>query len=422
MSICIKMILYPARCVTTTINTYECGETMKIEIYMLGKFMILVNGYDIIKDLGSSKKKIELLQYLILNTGKNVAATDLHDILWMNKDNTNPESSLKTLISRLRASLNEFDLKDAIVTKRGHYTWNENLDAQIDVFDFEALCRELLFAEELSMETEQKLQDILTLYQGDLLPHSSMEHWVAPKSMYYHTLYLDTLHHCVKLLGREERCEDIIRICRSGLTIDAFDSTLNLELMIALLKLGKSKDALAQYNCTTEMHYAYLGMAPSNEILEFYKKLIHIERTSVSDIDAIRQELWEEDEDDQSGAFICEYAIFKDIYKLHMRNLERLGTPMFLSLVTVDYIANTIPDSLLLDKVMKILLATLKQNLRRGDTISRYSPYQYALLLPTVNHQTGQVVLERVKKAFYSESITSQFVMNYKLQPIGQDM
>ena len=103
-------------------------------------------------------------------------------------------------------------------------------------------------------------------------------------------------------------------------------------------------------------------------------------------------------------------------------NLERLGTPMFLSLVTVDYIANTIPDSLLLDKVMKILLATLKQNLRRGDTISRYSPYQYALLLPTVNHQTGQVVLERVKKAFYSESITSQFVMNYKLQPIGQDM
>ena len=121
------------------------------------------------------------------------------------------------------------------------------------------------------------------------------------------------------------------------------------------------------------------------------------------------------------GAFVCEYAIFKDIYKLNMRNLKRLCTSMFLALITVDSLDNSTPDSLLLDKIMRILGETLKSNLRRGDTVSRYSPSQYAVLLPTVNYQSGQIVLERIKKAFYSNCTTSQFMINYKLKPISME-
>lgn len=390
-----------------------------LKIFMLGKFMIMYKDQDIIQYLGSSKKKIELLAYMILNKGKNISSFEFYELLWSNDDNSNPESSLKTLISRLRSNLAHFDLRSAIVTKRGFYSWNEELDAEIDVYVLEKLCREVSDAETLTKEIEEKFQRIIHLYKGDLLPNSSLDSWVVPKSMYFHNMYLEAMQKYVKLLNKNERYNDVVHICRRGLDIDAFDSVLNLELMTALLKMGKRKEALAQYNCTTGLHYTYLGMNPSDEILEFYKKLIKIERASGSDIDEIRKELWEED--DSEGAFVCEYAIFKDIYKLNMRNLKRLGTSMFLALISVDCIDNNTPDFLLLDKIMSILRETLKTNLRRGDTVARYSPYQFAILLPTVNHQTGQIVLERVKQEFYSNCSTSQFVINFKLKPINME-
>jgi len=390
-----------------------------LSIYMLGKFVMLADGQDIIQYLGSSKKKIELLAYLILNKDKNISAFDLYDMLWPNDENSNPESSLKTLISRLRTNLSLFDLRNAIVTKRGFYSWNDDLGASIDVFTFENLSIELQMVDSLTKESEEKFQQVLHLYTGDLLPNSSLDSWVVPKSMYYHNTYLEIVQKYVQLLNAEDRYSDVVRVCRRGLEIDAFDSSLNLSLMTALLKMGKSKEALAQYNCTTGLHYTYLGINPSDEILDFYKKLIRIERASGADIDIIRKELWEEDE--AEGAFICEYAIFKDIYKLNMRNLKRLGTSMFLALISVDAIDNKTPDFLLLDKIMTILRDTLRDNLRRGDTVSRYSPYQFAVLLPTVNHQTGQNVLERVKKEFYKKCSTSQFVINFKLKPISME-
>ncbi|MCL1802381.1 MAG: winged helix-turn-helix domain-containing protein [Eubacteriaceae bacterium] len=390
-----------------------------LEIFMLGKFMVVAEGQDVIQYLGSSKKKIELLAYLILNKDKNITAFDLYEMLWPNDENSNPESSLKTLISRLRSNLAAFDMRNAIVTKRGFYSWNDDLGAKIDVFTFESLCMELQMATALTNDIEEKFQKAMQLYQGDLLPNSSLDSWVVPKSMYYHNVYLEIVQKYVQLLVNDNRHSDVVNVCRKGLDIDAFDSSLNLSLMSSLLKMGKGKEALAQYNCTTGLHYTYLGMNPSDEILDFYKNLIRIEHASGSDIDVIRKELWEED--DGEGAFICEYAIFKDIYKLNMRNLKRLGTSMFIALISIDAMDKKAPDFIMLDKIMTILGDTLRDNLRRGDTVSRYSPYQFAVLLPTVNHTNGQSVLERVKREFYKKCSTSQFVLNYKLKPINME-
>lgn len=392
----------------------------EIEIYMLGKFMILVDGHDIIENLGNSKKKLELLEFFILNRNKDVSAFDLFDVLWPTNDNTNPESSLKTLISRLRADLKQFELSDMIVTKGSYYTWNESIQTAIDVYELEQLCTELKSHNELTPQAENCFERVLHLYQGDLLPHSNLEAWVIPKSMHYHNLYLNALQKYILMLKKEKRYEDIIHVCRKGLEIDAFDSTLNLELMVALVNLGKNKEALEQYKCTIGMHYTYLGMKPSDEILDFYKKLIAIERTSGGNIDTILNDLLEKDDDDV-GAFVCEYAIFKDIYRINMRNLKRLGTSMFLALVSLDNIDNTALDPIRLDKMMNELVMVLKLNLRKGDTIARFSPYQYALLLPTVNYQSGQLVMERMKKIFYKQFTTSEFMLNYKLKLINQN-
>ena len=391
-----------------------------LTIRMFGDFTLYAGGRDFIGYLGNSKKKTELLAYLILNKDKNISANELFEVLWPNDENTNPESSLKTLISRVRTNLEEFSLRSAIVTKRGYYSWNNSLNAQIDVFEFDEICSETEKAENLSKQNEEKFQRAIELYKGDLLPNFSLDTWVVPKSVYWHNKYISVLAKYVKLLNESERYSDVITVCRQGLDINASDSTLNLELMTAYLKMGKYKEALARYNFATGLKNTGLFEDPSEEILEFYKKLIRIEQSSGSDIDLIRSELWE-DENEIEGAFICDYAIFKDVYRLNMRNLKRLGTSMFIALISIDSIDNTVPDFLTLDRITDIMCGTLRKNLRRGDTVSRYSQNQFAVLLPTVNQQTGQSVLERVRKEFYAACSTTQFVMNFTLKPIGID-
>ena len=120
-----------------------------------------------------------------------------------------------------------------------------------------------------------------------------------------------------------------------------------------------------------------------------------------------------------NGAFVCEYTIFKDIYQLQMRNLKRVDMPMFLVLVGISYLDNREVDSLVLEQSMKRLQDTMQASLRKGDTVARYSPTQYAALLPSVgSYDVGRKVLERVKTVFYRDSQNVDFVFNYKLAPL----
>lgn len=294
---------------------------------------------------------------------------------------------------------------------------NDALDAEIDIFRFEPLCQQALDFREIDETTTPIFEEILRMYQGDLLTGYDTETWIVPKSMYYHNLYLKVLYHYIDLLKKDDRYSDIMPLARRGLEIDMLDSKLNLHLMTALLKLGMKNEAMSHYNYTVNLHYTQLGVTPSTEILSFYKNLIKAEYDSNSSLDLICQDL--QSESGESTAFVCDYSIFKDIYKLNTRNLERLNITIFLGLITVlptEEKEHT--DLLLLDKVMNLLLDALKHNLRKGDTISRYGPSQFAILLPAVNHKAGTIALERVKKAFYSQNSIPDFVIRYNIKPI----
>ena len=55
----------------------------------------------------------------------------------------------------------------------------------------------------------------------------------------------------------------------------------------------------------------------------------------------------------------------------------------------------------------------------KGDTITRFAPNIYALLLPTVNYNTGGMVLERIKRSFYKSYPNSNIVFNYRVGPLS---
>jgi DNA-binding SARP family transcriptional activator len=391
-----------------------------LEINVFSELNILLDGVDVVEPIRASKRKMALLEYLILNNQRPVSVARLAEVIWGEDDEINVENALKTLVSRLRKDFEDSGLAGAIVTVPGGYMWNPDQPTQIDAFRMEEIAEAVSNVQSLKPYVIDQFEEFLTLYTGDLLPNSTLDKWIAPKSFYYHDLYLKTVHKYIELLNKEEEYGEIIRVCKIALDIDPFDSMINLELMSALLKTGKNREALEQYQNTTNLQYTHLGLKPSDEILNFYKELIKGEKSSEAEIEEICKELRKGTPD--PGAFVCEYAIFKDVYHLQMRNLKRAGTAMFLALVDVRRMDNRQMEALEIKQVMARTLDVMRESLRQGDTISRYSPLQYVVLLPSVTSAvTGRTVIERVKRLFYSNSKNAKYIFSCKVLPLGMD-
>ena len=391
----------------------------KIKIKMFGNFEILVNGNVVLTQLRQAKKTSQFLEDLILKKDRAVPHEELLEMLWSDKENRNPATALRTLLHRYRSLVEQSglpELEDSILTARGAYQWNSNLDCEIDVFEFERLCQEARTPGMSNRECIERYLQMLQIYTGPLLTNSAEEMWVVPKSVYYHDLFLESVFTLLDLLKLEEEYDVIVQVCRKAMDVDMFDERLHLELMMALVKTGKKREALSQYYFATDLHYKQLGIQPSGEIRAVYKLIVQADQEMEADIEKV-QNMLEEDKDGH-GAFVCEYEIFKEIYQLQRRMLERYNGTMFLALLTISNTYEQRFDNLVLDNIMKQLLHVSQTNLRRGDTISRYSVMQYVILLPSVTYETGRLVLDRIKKAFYNEYVKSSVVLTYKLRPL----
>lgn len=394
----------------------------RIHIQMMDSFAIYIN--DKLRDqmLNKSRKGLALMQYLILHGGQPVSNYRLLTTFWSEDKSSNPENALKTLISRMRTMLNQFydGLGNCIVADRGAYHWESLPEMTIDVFEIDAILDLLPKCKDDLEESGKLMRRMMSLYKGDLLANSENNEWAVSRATTLHNKYMAAVFSFLEMLKHAERHEEIIQVCRAALEVDNFDDHLHLELMSALIKTNRNNEALLQYKHVMHLHYRYLGIQPSEDIQEFYKQIVNAGKTLEFNLESIRNELRESGE--QRGIFVCEYAVFKEIYNLQMRNLERLGSTMFLAVIMVTNINGQPMDSIKQENIMSGLLDILKKNLRKGDTVTHFNPTILALLLPTVNYNTGSIVMERIKRLFYQKYPNSNVSFNYRVGPLSSDM
>lgn len=393
--------------------------TTQIRIRMFGGFSLFVDNECQDRLIGKSRKGMTLLEYLILKYDAVVPNYKLIEVLWPNEESSNPENALKTLISRFRAILNQITpgLGACIVAGHGGYQFKLLDGMSVDLFEFEDCLKKLEECKQLNEESRRIFSRVLAIYTGDLLQGNEQEDWAVSSSVNLHGRYIKTVYAYLNLLKSKEEYDEIIRTCRFALETDPFDERLHLELMQALVKTNRNNEALMQYKHVTNMHFRYLGVKPPEGIQEFYKQIMQMGDTLDMNIDAIRSELREYG--NVHGAFECEYAVFREIYNLQMRNLERLGSGMYIAMIMITSMDGEVMDPLKLDDIMKGLGAVLKEHLRKGDTITHFSPSQYALLLPTVNMDSGHMIMERIKRFFYQKYPNSNVMFSYRIGPLS---
>ncbi|MBR6186832.1 MAG: hypothetical protein IKQ41_11295 [Clostridia bacterium] len=392
----------------------------EVRINLLGSFSIQCNGQTFDSIITKTKKGAALMEYLILQRGRIVPIHRIIADLNGNSRKINPENALKTLVSRLRVLLNNFSpgLGACIVSTPGAYRWICQSNVTVDVLELIETI-ELAKNEIPAEEKEAAYKKILSLYQGDLFRISDFYVSTLHESV-LHREYLSAVYAYIEMLKEREAYNEISQVCRKAIQIDHADEQLRLELMRAMVQLNHLPDATDEYRQILLLGKTQLGADMSEEMKSSYVQKVKMGRRLNFNLDSIRNELQENDLSDQ-GPFLCDYASFKTIYNLQIRYLERFSSTIFLGIIMVGE-EDEVLDAVSRESAMAGLIEILRVSLRRGDIITRFSPCIIAMLLPTVNYETGFTVMERIEYLFNQLFPSKNIPISYRICPLGEHL
>ena len=390
-----------------------------INIQMMREFVITIDGREISSLVSRTRKGVALIEYLILNNNREVPKQRLLNILWGGYANSNPENAMKTLISRVRKMLQDEDpvLAECIVSLRGAYMWVNAPGMHVDMLDIMDIF-EMLPREKDAGKRRQMYDRMIRLYKGDLFLTGDIEGGESYEAA-LHSEYLNAIYEYVELLRSEEDYGMVVEVCRKAQVIDPFDDRLHMEMMQALVDSNRSDEAMKQYREVTDRSQKYLDVEPSEEMQVFYRKIVKNSDSLRFNLDYVRNELKEGD--NRRGAYVCSYEVFKDICNLQRFNLERLGCTLFLGLIMLyEPIEGRLDPQR--EESVQTLLRILQSNLRKGDSIMRFSPTIVAVLLPTVNFTTGNMIMERIRHLFMTEYPNADIPFHYRLGELSKSV
>lgn len=389
-----------------------------VHVQMLGQFSVSIGDHSINSKTNQAKKPWSILQYLITFRDRDVATGELIDLIWSDDHSTNPGGALKTLVFRSRKLLEPLGVppQDLVIQKRGSYAWNPEYKILSDADAFESLCLQAA-ADGVAKEEQLQLSlQAIDLYKGDFLPRSSWESWTAPIRARYHSMYLQTVHKTIGLLTSAGDWDEIARLCENAIRIEPFDEDLHYSLIYALHSSGKKILAQEYYKRTIDLFYNEFSITPSERLKDLYKIIRDEEHGVTTDLSIIQESLQEQQK--AGGAYYCEYSVFRDIYQLEQRTIERTGDSVYLCLLTVRTAGGELPKTSVMVRAMDSLGRSISRSLRRGDVYARYSLAQYIILLPTASYENGCSVMKRIISTFRKEYTRKDLVIDYSLQSV----
>lgn len=392
--------------------------------HMFGTFQFIGENGVLNDETLRSEMLTRLLAYLLVNRKRALSVSELTDILWGDDENTdNPAGALKNLMYRLRTVMKKTlgDLQ-YIITGHGSYYWNQELEVHMDSEDFDRLGRQ---AEQASAGTEERIQalkDSLDLYEGTFLKKLAQEHWVMPLSTYYHSQYLIRAKELAVLYEENKQYSPMASVCRNAIDVDNLDEELHYLFVKALIGQGEKNLAMEHYRKATNILYENLGTKPSEKLRDLYQQLLEDQHDIQDDLETIQEEMIQEKENPQ-GAFLCEYGVFKEIYRLELRRVERLGISEYIVLLTIepkDYISREEEAYLrILSDAVNNMQDVLCTYLRSVDVASRYSGSQFVVMLPTCTFEAAKMVTGRILSRFYAKEKFGRVKVQYSLEEVS---
>lgn len=390
-----------------------------LNVKMLGGFSI-ERGDQSISDQNNRMRKVWLLlAYLIHSRSDHVTQEHYLRLLQNSGGETaDPTGRLKAIFYRARTMLDQLGGnagRELILHTNGAYTWNGSVPLVLDTDEFEHLCRQASAAEDSDAALALYLQ-ALEVYRGDFLPKLSTDPWVMPISTYYHQMFLDAAYQALALLEARERWPEAAGLCRKALKLEPYSEELYQHLMRCLLAVDDRAAALAAYEEMSELLFSVLGIMPSPESRELYRRASHEGPNPSIPAGDIRDMLQEPA--GPNGAMYCEYDFFRLIYQLQARSIIRSGDIVHIALFSLHGPNRAPLARRSLDRAMDNLQELMIRNLRQSDIVTRCSVSQLIVMLPQANYENSCAVCKRIISAFNRQYPHSPARIHYSVQPL----
>lgn len=393
----------------------------ELNVRLFGKFQMSNTEGSLTLETMRSEILTHLLTYMLSHRDKSLTAQELIEVLWPEDESDNPAGALKNCVYRLRKLLKQTwgSTTEYIITGHGAYQWNPEINLHVDVEKFEECCREVFNSEDKDIRRE-KGKEAVELYHGLFLSELSSEYWAISMSAYYHSIYLTLVKKLAELMEEERNYSEVEDICRKALQIEPLDEEIHCFLLRALIADNKQKMAADHYKETVRQIYDSLGVRPSREMEEIYEELQKIRHDYECNIDIIQEDLREKT---TSGAFMCEYGVFRKIYALESRSSSRLGISVHLTLMSLYLDFQVSKEEKLykelINEGMACLEEALMKGLRSSDIVCRYSVNQFLVMLPACQYEDAKMVVNRLKDMFYRSEKTNKLLLQYSIDEVN---
>lgn len=390
---------------------------MKIKMQLFGSFALINDTAVLGEEKIHSNKLTCLLAYLLLHRDTMLTHRQLIEVFWEG-GSKNPEGALKNLMYRIRNELKALGDEKFICTLPGAYRWNPDIEVETDYEAFEAMAGRLRLPGS-SREREELCRALIACYRGNVSVKIADEAWILPKVTWYRSVYMDTVKKLCGILEQEARWEEMEMLCNQVLNVDALDEDIHCCLLKSMFGQKKYDLALIQYEKAKRLFYENMGIRHPEKLREVFGRMMAENGEDMADIGSLLQEAREPKAPD--SVFFCDYQIFRQIYRMEMRRIDRIGIAEFVALLSLrrqgSPQTSAGADPLLVEG-MDFLEQSVRQSLRIGDVAARYSPSQIIILLPTCTYEAGVKVAERIRKRFHTAAGRRPLELLYEMEEL----
>lgn len=343
-----------------------------------------------------------LMQILLHNTTTGVTRDYLENMLLGDRDVENRHQAIQTIVYKAKRKLKNMGLPEVnyILFDKGVYRWTPEIPVCEDAAEFDRLCREASETENEDEQLKLSTEACLT-YKGEFLSSFAGVLWVAAEAKRYREEFKGCVEKAADILRRRQ---DWYRLEKLGnyVTKTAPFSDWESLVMEALVESGRYEEARKLYADTVDSYLKERGIYPSAKIMEMLDKLGRQMEHSYEVLDQIQKNLTETTEY-KDGGYQCSYPVFRGIYHIVTRMMERGGQSVYIMLCTlVDGKGNPMKEGKRLMELSERLKDCIRCSVRHGDIINQYGKGQFLVLLINTTRENCEIIEKRINDCFIS--------------------
>ncbi len=401
------------------------SEADALQVKTFGGFSLTWKGKSLTRSSKTGESQfIYLMQLLLHNRKDGISRERIEELLFVDREIENIHHALRSVVYNAKRKLRQAGLPEVnyIEMRKGILYWTDQVPVAEDAEIFESLYH----AAEAETDTDRQLKlylDAVHCYTGEFLPTQAGIIWVAQEAKRYRSMFCSCVESAVSLLRLHQDFTAMEELGNYAVGIQPL-ADWETVIMEALVSQGRYKEAQKLYEDTVEYYSQEQGLRPSRKLNELLSRLGTQMLHQYATLDEIQKALAEQVGEQRPGGYLCPYPVFKGIYRVIERLIERGGQSVYLMLCTVvDSKGNPMREGSILDDLSPRLEEAVQKSVRHSDVVCRYGKGQYLVLLINTTRENCKIIQKRINQNFIvgRQRIGVQYYVNSVISSFAGD-